>query len=255
MTSSDLPDDWQDLVAGYALGIIDPDEAKVVEQWLVDYPSVATELQALTSALGSLPYALPLQELPSDLKQRVMEAAIPAVSPPVPLASSEPMPPQVIGRPIWRWVIGGMGLGWAVTALAAAALFSENYRLRQAQRQNEALVASFVRPSSRVYTLVGTPDHPEARARLVIDATQGSVVIATENLPSLPPEQAYRLWAVATETPLYCGQFNPSAGVATVDWQIPDPACNSAIAHMLITTESATDPPVPRGPLVLKSQT
>jgi hypothetical protein len=130
----------------------------------------------------------------------------------------------------------------------------ENQRLRQELLQSEAVVASFSQPNNRLYTLAGTENQPQASGRLVVDPADETALIVTEDLPPLAADQVYRLWAIADQDPLFCGQFNPDAVQSTNQWQLPDVACGAAEVQMLITAESADAPPVPVGTLVLQSQ-
>lgn len=244
MTSSALPDNWQELLAGYVLGDLDPDEIAQVEQLLADRPDLAEEVRSLQSTLDLLPLGLPSQAPSPNLRDRILAAAQPTPATPVQASRAR-------GNRLSAW----LGLGWAVTAVALGALALDNYRLRQEQQQLEAVVASFSQPATRFYALSGTKAQPQAVGRLVIDPNNQSASIVTNQLATLPSGQAYRLWAMADGKPVYCGQFTPTpASDRPISWQLPEAACNSTTAQMLITAESATAPPVPAGPLVLQSQ-
>lgn len=254
MTTPDLPENWQELVAAYALGDLEPQEESLVNQWLETYPAVHDELVILTQTLAELPFSLPLETPPAALRDRLMATVNAA---PVSTADAETAVPTftpVARPPLWRRLSFWLGTGWALTAIALAAIAQENYRLRQAQRETEAIVASFTQPTNRLYTLQGTENQPQASGRLVIDPNQGEALITTRDLPPLPADQAYRLWALADSTPVFCGQFNPSPDAPAQQWSLPDSACDSDSVQMLITAESASAPPTPAGPLVLQSQ-
>ncbi|PSN12158.1 anti-sigma factor, partial [filamentous cyanobacterium CCP5] len=60
MTPSALPDNWQELLAGYVLGDLDADEQRLVQQWIDHDPAVARELAALEETWHALPQTLPL---------------------------------------------------------------------------------------------------------------------------------------------------------------------------------------------------
>ncbi|PSN17999.1 hypothetical protein C7271_14835 [filamentous cyanobacterium CCP5] len=147
------------------------------------------------------------------------------------------------------WVLS---TGWAATAIALVVLGVENQQLRQDKLQAEAVVASFSQPQNQLYTLTGTEDEPEASGRLVIDPAAASATIATYDLPQLPEDQVYRLWALADAEPIFCGQFNPEDGTDISQWPLPDPGCASTPVQMLVTSELVTAPPEPQGTLVLQ---
>lgn len=244
MTSSALPDNWQELLAGYVLGDLDADETAQVERLLSARPDLVEEVRSLQSALDLLPLDLPPQQPSADLRNRILTAAQPA-----------PTTPARSSAPRRNFLSAWLGLGWAVTAVALGALALDNYRLRQEQLELKAVVASFSQPTTRFYALVGTKEQPQAVGRLVIDPNQQSASIVTDELATLPTGQAYRLWAMAEGKPVYCGQFTPTPASSTpIRWQLPEAACDSTTAQMLVTAESASAPPVPAGPLVLQSQ-
>lgn len=244
MTTSALPENWQELLAGYVLGDLNADEMALVQQWLVRYPEVAAALEDLEETWQTLPYGLPQQAPPPHLRQQVM-ASVQPVAPASRIERDSRRGP----RPWMGW---GLSAGWAATAVALVGVAVDNNRLRQENQSAEAIVASFSQPSNRLYALAGTDAQPQASGRLVIDPASQSALIVTQNLPSLPSDQTYRLWAIAGEQPTYCGQFNPDHDRSINQWQLPEHACETAPVQMLITRESVAAPLVPQGPLVLQ---
>lgn len=263
MTTPSLPDNWRSILAGYVLNDLTTEEADQVEQWLAQYPSVAEELTALDASWHSLPEGLPPQSPPPPLRDRILatvqapdlaQALVPPLatqSEPAPVQPRRSTSPLRSRRP---WAIAGLGLGWAATAIALLSTSVENQRLRQALQRNEAVLASAGQPNTEIYTLSGSETQPQASGRLVVNPASATALILTEDLTPLTTDQVYRLWAVADQEPLFCGQFNPSANQATSQWTLPDAACGAEGVQMLITAEEASAPPVPAGTLVLLSQ-
>lgn len=249
MTSNSLPDNWRSLLAGYVLNDLTEAETAQVQSWLAHDPEVAAELAALEASWQAIPEGLPPQSPPPPLRDRVLTAvSAPSVSPAPAIAPAPPLRrPARPGR--WAWL---GGLGWAATAVALIVVVVENQRLKQALIQSEAVVASFSQPNNRLYTLAGTEAQPQASGRLIVDPEAATALIFTEDLPPLKADQEYRLWAIADQAPLFCGQFNPDADAFTEQWQLPTVACGAADVKMLITAESADAPPIPAGPLVLQ---
>ncbi|WP_017298872.1 anti-sigma factor [Nodosilinea nodulosa] len=261
MNPTPLPEDWRSLLAGYVLNDVTDDEAALVEQWLGQYPEVASELEALQTTWESLPAVLPPVAPPPEVRDRILAAVQAAPEPgsdPAPAASPEvalaPVPAPEIGRRRFPWGGLGLALGWAATALALAFTLQENQRLRLALRQNEAVVASFSQPANQLYTLAATDSKTQASGRLVVDPKDQTALIVTTDLPTLGADQVYRLWALADGNPVFCGEFNPDATHDTNQWALPDAACGRSPVQMLVTAERASDPPVPAGSLVLESR-
>lgn len=263
MTSLPLPDNWRSLLAGYVLDDLTAEETAQVEQWLGQYPEVATEFAALQTTWDSLALMPNPVAPPPELRDRTLAAiAAAAAVPAAPeLAISEemfvlsPVPnADQSARRRFPWGRLGLALGWAATALALAFTLQENQRLRLALRQTEAVVASFSQPANRLYTLAGTEAEPQASARLVVNPADQTALIVTTDLPPLSEDQVYRLWALADSDPVFCGEFNPATAEATNEWALPDAVCGTAPVQMLITAERAADPPIPAGDLVMQSE-
>ncbi|MBE9114249.1 anti-sigma factor [Nodosilinea sp. LEGE 07298] len=264
MNSIPLPEDWRSLLAGYVLNDLSDDEAALVEQWLGQYPEVASELEALQSTWESLPTLLPPVAPPPGVRDRIMatvqnttvQKATAQNSAPALASESVPEPaaePTLVRRRLPLAKLG-LALGWAATGLALVLALHENQRLRLALIQQEAVVASFSQPGNPLYTLSGTEAEPQASGRLVVNPDEQTALIVTTDLPPLSADQVYRLWALADSDPVFCGEFNPEAGQDTNQWVLPDAACGAESVQMLITAEQVTDPPVPAGALVLQSQ-
>ena len=77
------PDWLQELLAGHALGNLDPDEAEQLHQILGQDPELVEETQQLRETLELLPYALPLTPPPSRLRSRLLQ-----ISDPIPQAQT-----------------------------------------------------------------------------------------------------------------------------------------------------------------------
>jgi anti-sigma-K factor RskA len=241
------PEHWQELMAGYALENLSSDEAEELQQLLDARPDLTAELDRFQDVLALVPYALPEVELPPTLRTKVLNAAqsqngVRNVNPPRRFSSS-------------RFSLARMGA--AVAAVLALALAIDNYRLRQTVQSNEAIIASLQQPNAQVFALQGTENAIAARGSLVVNPSDQRAIVLVQNLPQLPTGEAYRLWALVDgePQPVYCGEFNPpSSQTSTAQWNMPTDACSTNVSQMLVTAESIAAPPVPAGPLVLRSE-
>ncbi|MEM9904039.1 MAG: anti-sigma factor [Cyanobacteria bacterium P01_D01_bin.44] len=255
----DLPGQWQDLLAGHALGDLSADEKTELDRLLTEQPALRAELLAYEQTLDTLPTALPLQPPPLDLEAAVLDAV------------TQPPPRAMAPRPVWLtgWVLG------AIAALALLALGVDNWRLRQAladrQRaltvaqttiqqlqqdleQADTVLATLQQPTREVYALNGTGSLGDTTGSLIVVPGHSEVALVANNLPTLPDEQIYRLWAISDSQsePLFCGQFNANEAGA-VQWSVPDAVCVANPVKMLITIDPLDAPPFPNGELVMQS--
>jgi anti-sigma-K factor RskA len=252
MTRSARPDNWQDLIAGYALGNLSPEEAETLQQLLTEHPELTSEVERLQEVLALIPYDVPEHEPPAYLKETILAAAQADDAPLLPLFHDQPRP-----KPQRRVAKGWLSLAGTLAAAALVALAVENYRLRQEVEIDRPIIAALQQAGAQLYALQGTENAAQASGSIVITPQQQQVLVVAQNLPQLPPGQAYRLWAMPknSKQPAYCGQFNTNAtGTVSTLWPASDALCSKTPAQLLITAESATAPPVPQGDLVMKSR-
>jgi anti-sigma-K factor RskA len=274
MTRSEPPEDWQDLMAGYALGNLDPDEAEALHQLLTTHPELVAELRAYQESLALLPY-----DLPPQLPITNLEAAI------VKVIEDQPRSPEVASsrmtttNPRFDWHLLLFGLGSAIAAATMLLLTIDNERLRQQmaqvkgleqklqttqtqleqlQQQQETLqplIATLQQPNTLIYSLQGTGQAATASASLVAVPGHRQMVLVSHNLPPLPKDKVYRLWAIHDQASelMYCGQFT-STPTGTAKWLAPDEACSQKPRKVIITLDSVTASTSSGGSLVMQSR-
>lgn len=282
MTSA-LPSNWQELIAGYALGDLSPEEAEELQHLLAENPDLMAEVASLQEVLALMPYGLPQQEPAVQLRDSILTAVgsssaggnsstgSPTDSPTgnsfAHRKDSEPpnnrsiASLQAIGREESglhrsRRRSAWYGMGGAIAALALVALGIDNYRLRQETQQAKSVIAALQQRGTQTIALEGTQEANAASGSLLI-AESRQVFIVTKDLPVLPEGQVYRLWAMPSsgKNPAFCGQFSAKTnGSVTTQWVTPEVSCQSTTVQMLITSENASDPPLPKGSLVMQSR-
>lgn len=261
MTSSARPEHWQDLIAGYAAGDLNPQEAEVFQQLLETQPelaaAVAAEVAEFQTLIELMYYAPPNPNPPERLRSQILSQAQ-AIPQETAAAASEGVPPNVpdltpVSQSRRQTQTKWFRIGGAIAALALLALAIDNILLRQSLQQNQRLAALLRQPKVQLYALQGTEKQQGASASLVITAQQAQATIVTQNLPTLPAGEAYRLWAIVANKadPVFCGQFNSNPGEAVAQWKLPSTDCKTP-QKLLITAELANAAPVPAGPLVLQ---
>jgi hypothetical protein len=275
MTRSNDDTKETDLVAGYILNDLSPEEVDHLNQALVENQALAEELDAFQEAIALLPYDMPLLEPSTRLRDKIISAASQSIT-------SEPINTNVVPvaslhqRNRKQW-IPAISIG--ITAVAVTALGLSQVQLsRQAQQTatlqqkldatntelkrlqheldaNQSTIARLSQPDTKVYSLVGAPSAPNrATARLLAKPGDRTVTLVAQDLPKLSQNQIYRLWAVSTPSvaPAYCGQFRQD-NTGKAQWVAPNAACTKNPSQLLITLDAPSDPITSAGPLVMQS--
>jgi anti-sigma factor RsiW len=270
-----------DLVAGYILDDLSPEEAARLDQALATTPSLHGEIAAFGEAFALLPYDMPIVEPAAGLKAKILSAASQSIA-----DTSQNTPPSNVvpiaaaRRRTWQRWIPAISTGIAAVAIATIGLNqvqlnrqsqqtialqqqldttnTELANLRRDLKASQNTIAILTQPGSQTYALAGKTANPQngqlATAQLVAKPGDRTVTIVATALPKLQTNQVYRLWAAtATATkPLYCGQFRQDDN-GTAQWDAPNLACTQKPLQLMITLDGPTDPTTAAGPLVMQT--
>jgi len=121
-----------ELAAGYVLGNLSPEEAEALQQYTREHPEFAIEIDRLYDLLGILPYGLPAEAPPQELRDRILVAlpdrAAPSASPsaspftaPQPTFHQHARPKSALRVISWPWPIATR-TPWFAPAAAAVAI-------------------------------------------------------------------------------------------------------------------------------------
>ncbi|MBD2777119.1 anti-sigma factor [Iningainema tapete] len=264
MVNSQLPNNYQDLIAGYILNNLSDEEAAVLENLLNEHPELHQEVDSFHNAFDVFADVVPI-EPPEHLRTNILAAATNS------LASVEQAPLQVaqtIPQPTRVKLIIGIGGAIAASLITVLGLrtYQLSFELQQAnakiqnlqrnlqQAQNISPVLSTLQqPKTLLYSLEGSGN--SASGSLVMSAEKKQVIILVQNLPQLPQGRVYRLWAkIPTHTSLtYCGQFNSNTQ-GYIQITVLSDNCGASPTQMLITLDAITDPTTQGGPLIMQSR-
>jgi anti-sigma-K factor RskA len=267
--SPNSSDDWQELMAGYILGNLSPEELIQLRQYLEWNPEAKIELEKLQKTLTLIPLALTEGKAPQSLKGRIRSSAI---------AETEELEALESTRQINRsrnLMRGWRKIAIALTAATIAVLSFQTYRLQQqvastesqlAQlrltiAEKETVRANLVRyretinllhePNNRLLSLTGSTASMKASGSLVLIPQQKIAVLVLHNVPDAPPRQLYQMWAVVDGKKVSCIKFKPDQD-GTVFLKIPADGWIGT-PMVIISLESEGETPQPKGDMVITS--
>jgi cell division protein FtsB len=271
-----------DLVAGYILDDLSPEEVAYLNQALAESPTLYEEIELFGEAFSLLPYDLPIVEPSARLKDRIISAASQSIAGTSPESSRSNVVPLASPRHrSWKRWIPAISTSIAAVAVMAFGLNqvqlirqsqqtvalqqqleatnTELNRLKSELQSNQRAIALLSQPNTQMYSLVGATSNPKnnqrATARLLAKPGDVTVTLVAHDLPKLPRNQIYRLWSVANSSaaPMYCGQFRQDDS-GTAQWVAPNAVCTKNPSQLLITLDAPTDPITSAGPLVMQSR-
>ena len=250
MTSPSLPDNWEDLATGYALGNLSAQEAEELKRLLEAHPELAVEVERSQKTLSLIAQAGLNQPTPPHLRSKILAAAS----------------LNQVDHHSTR-----QGFPWAILAGSMAVLILlgyDSYRLRQELKATRQLLREMQRQDrdsqalltalrqSSVFPLVGDGEAKAAAGTAIVNLDDKAIIFV-ENLPPLPKGEIYRLWAIVATTPepIFCGQFMTNLeGEIAKSLVPPSEVFNSKISKLVITAERETTPSDrPQGTIVMQS--
>jgi anti-sigma-K factor RskA len=179
-----------DLIPGYALDCLDPEEAHIVTAHLADCSECREELRAYQAIVDDLPLAIPQFDPPASLKNKILAQT----SQRIPAAKGSSGPFSRLSGPIQHILaVLSRSPGFAlaslalVIVLAAGNIILANQIVRQNQAQREGM---------RTLALAGTDRAPGAHGLIVIstDGKDGTLVV--DGLTELSSDLEYQLWLI-----------------------------------------------------------
>jgi anti-sigma-K factor RskA len=176
-----------DLLPAFALGSLDADEARLVEQHLTTCEVCQSELAAFQSVADALPLAAADVVPPPALKKRLMEQVQAPAKLEGVVTSTAPSIWQQLVNAVRRFFAGPR---WQpVALLLIVALATSNVLLWRQLNQPPS-------SSARRFRLTGTEAAPDATGIVYLsrDGRDGSIIV--DNLEPLPPDKQYQLWLI-----------------------------------------------------------
>jgi anti-sigma-K factor RskA len=256
------PDHPTDLLALYALDVLDDAEQRPLESHLRHCAACRSELADLRATLDALPLAAAPAAPPARARTRLLERVAAARHQRQETVSERHERRLWIGWPVWT---PAAGLAAGATGLAAAA-FSWSHQASlgmevaalhraaataQAQVSEQAGVLIGSDPSSTRLAAIQGSGQAAPRGRLVYQPGAQTALAVLEGLPPLEPGQVYQLWLLQGNIATSAGTFMADARGAG-SHVIRAPSQLGSYTAVGLTAEPAPGLPSPSG-LILAS--
>ena len=225
-----------DLLPAYALGSLDAEEARNVEQHLLTCLICRNESNAFQEVVEQLSFAAPLMAPSPDLKDRLMQR----------VRATRPQPRisvQAPKRPWWERLLPVWGFASLCVILALAGI---NLFLWQRLAQP----GSFLSPQGMRAVPLSSPDAASKATGFVLISEDGdSGALVVDGLPPLPNQQ-YQVWLIRN------GERTSGAVFSTDEksyggTRIHVPGSLISYSAVSITVEPTGGSPQPTGAMVL----
>jgi anti-sigma-K factor RskA len=247
------PETMRDLVAGYSLGALTPEETRAFEAALAISPELQRELQEhreVNALLALADERTPPAELKARLRERIgrtKEVRLPGRSG---SGGSEPAPrsftPLVMGAGLAAAVLVAVVLSLKVRSLAETVAARDSALAATEQRLagREATLNAILEPTTQLVTMVAPGEKPPI-AQVFFDPRKRSVIVHTFNLTPVAAGRTFQLWFLRKNgNPIPSQVFNTeSTGHGLVQGvQVP---VGEEITGFALTVEPAGGSPQP----------
>ncbi len=249
-----ISESHHELIVGYALKTLTPEEMRSAERLLAENPAWQQELLEYQAVMGLLAETSSVKA-PEGLRSRILTAIDgPFQAASAPVKSTRVRSTKRRGS---RWA-------WVAAAGVLLALGLDNYRLRQQAGQIQAKVDQLSaklreheeKPDYHAFQLKGKGDNAEAMGLVAVDLDESELQVSLSNLPPIEQDEAYHLWAFTKDNKVLCGRFSPTErGSVNEKISVRAEDYPSGILYMRISREPVVTPPDPsRRVLVMTSE-
>ncbi|MBE9102536.1 anti-sigma factor domain-containing protein [Vacuolonema iberomarrocanum] len=207
-----------ELLAGYVLGDLSPEEAATVEQQLQDNPDLVADLEHLQTTMSLMAVETPAVSPPLGLRDRILTQVTEPAPAPAPAAVQRPMSN---GRgKVLPFRIGTRELLTGAAALALALLGISNFQMQQRLASVEQeftdyqeAIALLQNPQNRLLSIQSVSDtmSSQGMGSLVIAPEQDAAILTLQNIEPPPEGMVYRMWAYVDGEKVDCADFVPDA--------------------------------------------
>lgn len=252
MLSSTQCDDYEPLLAAYALGEGDPETSAALEAHLATCPRCQASLNAYRAVAQVLPLGVPAAEPSPDLRSRLLERMASESQGRTADRHSRFRATRWRAPLRWRQVALLLNAGVLVMLLVWNVTLQQQQQERAArQRQSWAVVSQILStPGVEQFMLTGEAATPAASGALMFAPGEQLGCLVVTGMPQLAPDQVYQLWLIR-------GDQRTSGGTFRVDqtgngWLLVEqPVTLDRFEAVGITTEPAGGSPGPSSPRII----
>ncbi|HVZ95507.1 MAG TPA: anti-sigma factor [Chitinophagaceae bacterium] len=249
----------------YALGIASPEEKIQVERGLAEYPELRHELSAIEDSLETYAHAYTKQP-PARIKEKIFEEISNEAAKKEPADGNHQPSAQILYRiPAFFKLAAAAMLLLLIGSIALSYLYYNRYKEAdekynaasdQLQQANEKLKENDEANAAMKHelnlmsdknalpvVLNGTPQAPDALAKIYWMKNNGDIYIDPTNLPPAPEGKQYQFWAIIDGKPIDGGMIRTENGV----YRIQKMKSFGHADAFAITLENSGGGPVPHG--------
>jgi anti-sigma-K factor RskA len=206
------------IVESYVLGLASPEERAEFEQMCGQYPELVEARNNFELALEQ--HARTSTARPSqDVKDKIWSAIQRTSSKPPKIVTMEPTTSRSTGL---RWIAAASIILFVVAGYFAFHFYNENTQLKTSNKNLETKINSMDSvlgtmadhdklmsdPNVTVVNMVGMQKGSPSSASVYWDSTSANVYLIVKNMPKLPSDKQYQLWALINKKTVDLGLFD-----------------------------------------------
>lgn len=209
------------VVESYVLGLLSAQERFEFEQYCETYPELKAAREAFELAVEKRAMENAVTP-PGDIKQRIFSAIqeTPKSSKIISMDPTTTRRSSGVG-----WLAAASVLLFLVAGYFTYTFYDQNKKLKTSNSELEAKVnktdsilnkmlddqRKMNDPNVTVVNMIGLQKAVPGSASVYWDSTSANVYLIVKNMPKLPSEKQYQLWALIDGTPVDLGLFDPPA--------------------------------------------
>jgi anti-sigma-K factor RskA len=202
------------IIESYVMDLASESEKAEFERLCTQYPELVAARRKFEESLEG--YASENAILPPpEVKAKVLAAiGKPVVAGPAQAPAGISLWPRLVAAASVILLIG-VGFLYYQTKKENSDLAATNERLRVSEDSTRNILDRIVRdtkvisdPNVTVVNMVGTQVAPKSSANIYWDSTSANVYLVVKNMPKLPSDKQYQLWALIDNKPKDLGVFD-----------------------------------------------